>query len=156
MSSKVRVNRPWTSSYPFKDAIWYDNKIDQIMKLCRNHIASLDLGCPNMKLVTQVDGRVNTSNMTDREKYLEWVRSWKYAYRNLSELIRLMKMARRTTNLRRLPYPAGTNKSVHDLHLDARIRSGAYLERLQETAQVMLNARYNAKLASSVRRKLTL
>lgn len=96
--------------------------LDQVHKLARNYIASLDLGCVNMRLVPIVDNNCSTEGLDGRERYLLWVKNWKLFYKELSVLIRYYK---------------------HD-----RAGNAGHIDRLKETAQVMLNARYNAKLAS--------
>lgn len=132
----MRTNRPWTTTIVV--AIEAAQKhggsayVDQVHKLARNYIASLDLGCPNLKMVDWVDNdAVNNPNaahaatdtvlLTGKDRYLQWVKVWKVFYQGLSLLIRNVKKDK----LRRYQ-----------------------LARLKETAQVMLSARHNAKLAS--------
>ena len=123
----ARTQRPWfesfksatakakrTDDYKIRDA-----GLDQVHKLARNYIASLDIGGPNMVLVNEVDRGCKFQNATGKDKYLEWVRNWKNFYYDLSNLIRHFKKEDRNE-----------------------------LFRLKETAQVMLNARHVGKLAS--------
>lgn len=119
------TNRPWFQSFKSaivkaKDAKTRDAGLDQVHKLARNYIASLDLGGgPNLNLVNEVDRGIKIEHMSGKERYLEWVRNWKNFYHDLSNLIRYYKKEDRVE-----------------------------LFRLKETAQVMLNARRVGKLAS--------
>lgn len=125
--TSAKTNRPWLRS--FKSAverakIQDHNSIkigglDQVHKLARNYIVSLDLGGPNMNLVTNIDYLTHTTGVDGKTRYLLWVENWKAFYAELSGLIRYYKKADRDE-----------------------------LFRLKETAQVMLNARHIGKLAS--------
>ena len=123
------VNRPWKSTFegatqlPQNAGYLTARSLDQVHKLARNFIASIDLGSGPMKLVNEVDHNVKIEGMTGKERYLLWVKTWKTFYRALSELIRYAKK----------------NLAQEDR---------AELLRLKETAQVMLNARHVGKLAS--------
>lgn len=127
--TSYKTNRPWLQSFKGavqkatttneRDSMSKRNGVDQVCKLARNYIVSLDLGGSNMRVVDQVGDGIKTATMTGKEKYLEWVRNWKLFYQELSELIRYYKKEDRTE-----------------------------LFRLKETAQVMLNARRIGKLAS--------
>lgn len=125
--TSAKTNRPWLQS--FKSAVERaKNKdhngvkiggLDQVHKLARNYIVSLDLGGPNMNLVTNIDYLTHTTGVDGKTRYLLWVENWKAFYAELSGLIRYYKKADRDE-----------------------------LFRLKETAQVMLNARHIGKLAS--------
>jgi hypothetical protein len=126
--TEYKTNRPWFQSFDsaikkskrnHDDIKISESGLDQVHKLARNYIASLDVGGSNMQVVAKVDSGYDTTKMTGKEKYLEWVRNWKRFYRELSDLIRYYKKEDRNE-----------------------------LFRLKETAQVMLNARHVGKLAS--------
>jgi hypothetical protein len=123
------VNRPWTQTFkgatrlPQNAGNLTSKSLDQVHKLSRNFIASLDVGTGPMKLVNEIDYGIRLEGMTGKERYLLWVKTWKAFYRDLSELIRHVKK----------------NLAQEDR---------AELLRLKETAQVMLNARHIGKLAS--------
>lgn len=126
----MQTQRPWamsiqstvrTAKQAVISGIFKSAPSDQVNKLARNYIVSLDIGCNNMRLVNEVDHNIKMGEATDRDKYLQWVKNWKLFYLELSELIRTYKQHK---------------------------RRGEELNRLKETAQVMLNARYTAKLAS--------
>lgn len=123
------VNRPWTptfqvaTQFPQSEGNLTIKRLDQVHKLSRNFIASLDVGTGPMKLVNEIDNGIKLEGMTGKERYLLWVKTWKTFYRDLSELIRYVKK----------------NLAQEDR---------AELLRLKETAQVMLNARHVGKLAS--------
>lgn len=154
--SNVVINRPWISSFSFNSAACSGQKLDQVHKLSRNFVASLDLGCPSVRHVNK-DG-----HKLARERYKAWVADWKIIYGHVSALIRLYKQYRKTI---RCPKP----HSVHEQHWKAlnrdsnmsaqqglQLLSSQHLARLQETAQVLLNARYNAKLAAAEARRRSL
>ncbi len=119
------TNRPWNVT--FTSALSRAMKPDanpganeQVHKLARNLIASLDLGdSPNMKLAREIDQGKFPEKMTGKERYLLWVQTWRDFYAGLSSLIRYAKKNNRDE-----------------------------VWRLKETAQVMLNARRVGKLAS--------
>lgn len=118
----VRTNRPWSSTFDhaIEAAKPTSRGLDQVYKLARNFIASLDTGSsPNMRLVNAIDSNVKLEGMSGKDRYLLWVKTWKHFYKRLSELIRHYKQFNRPELLR-----------------------------LKETAQVMLNARHVGKLAS--------
>lgn len=123
------VNRPWTQTFkgatrlPQNAGNLTVKSLDQVHKLSRNFIASLDVGTGPMKLVNEIDNGIKLEGMTGKERYLLWVKTWKTFYRDLSGLIRHAKK----------------NLAQEDR---------AELLRLKETAQVMLNARHVGKLAS--------
>lgn len=124
--TSYKTNRPWYGAFTgavhasrHENPEYRTSGLNQIHKLARNYIVSLDLGGDNMQVVNVVDAGVRTDKMTGKEKYLEWVRNWKLFYYELSNLIRFYKKEDRTE-----------------------------LFRLKETAQVMLNARHVGKLAS--------
>lgn len=123
------VNRPWTSTFeratelPQNDGYLTARSLDQVHKLARNFIASLDVGNGPMNLVNEIDQNVKLEALTGKERYLLWVKTWKAFYRQLSGLIRHAKK---------------------NLAQEDRFE----LLRLKETAQVMLNARHIGKLAS--------
>ena len=146
------INRPWLSSFHFEQSSYSATKLEQFHKLTRNFVASLDVGCPSVKHV----GRPKFKS--ERDAYLSWVSDWKKIYKRLSEIIRFMKVYRRTIRFPKLSpaeimvlekFQDATNQSPEEY---LRQLSRLHLERLQETAMVMLNARYNAKLASGARR----
>lgn len=123
------VNRPWTQTYkgttrlPQLAGNLTVKSLDQVHKLSRNFIASLDVGTGPMKLVNEINNGIKLEGMTGKKRYLLWVKTWKSFYRDLSELIRYAKK----------------NLAQEDR---------TELLRLKETAQVMLNARHIGKLAS--------
>ena len=158
---KVVINRPWTTSFPFDKAPYSTTHMDQIHKLARNLVASLDLGCPNAKHTQTPDNGVSINGYDDRGRYLEWVKTWKYVYKNLSSLIHQVKTFRRTVKFKPLNAKEeelwfrlnpGNNLTARE-HLGAIAR--VHLPRLAETAQILLNARYNAKMAAAERRRRT-
>lgn len=149
------INRPYTTTFQreFDRAPYNEEAMCQVYKLTRNFISSLYLGAP----VPRAELEFPDGN-TPRDAYLEWVRQWKIAYANLSKLIRTMRGCRRTVRfdvkaLQAMLPNARQKLKRPDLRVDqlrAIIESQYQLheERLRETAQVMLNARFNAKLAS--------
>lgn len=156
---KTVINRPFTGSFPFGAARFSGTQLDQIHKLSRNLIASLNLGCPNAKHTETPDAGVSVKGYDDRGLYLEWVKTWKFVYRNLSILIHEMKTRRKTVHFKNLnaqdeelwfQLNPGNNLTASE-HLGGLAR--IHLPRLKETAQVLLNARYNAKLAAAERRR---
>jgi hypothetical protein len=152
----AHINRPWIQSFNF-DRCYDDVKLDQLHKLTRNFVASLDLGCLSAKHVADVDRNVNTDHMDERAKYLLWVKTWKKIYAEVSKLIRRHKLYRRTTRKLQFTLHEGNLYSSYQSNLPIkqyyRSLSERQLGRLQETAMVLLNARYNAKLASAERRR---
>lgn len=96
--------------------------LDQVYKLARNYAVSLDLGCSNLNLVNEIDRNTYTAGLDGKDRYLLWVKNWKLSYKELSVLIRYYK---------------------HD-----RMGNQYHILRLKETAQILLNARHNAKLAT--------
>lgn len=157
----THLNRPWMQSFCFEALRFSDTKLEQFHKLCRNYIASLDLGCPSAKHVMNVDN-TDLSGLTEHQRYLVWVKGWKRIYRELSIVIRFFKQYRKTVH-----YPAMSQDLQAQVRMYNRdsnqiapeiLRNLSYcqLERLQETAQALLNARYNAKLASAERRRRSL
>jgi hypothetical protein len=156
------INRPFLSSFAFNGAQFSDTRLEQIHKLIRNFIVSLDLGCPSAKHVTKVGPEEDLSGLDERQKYLAWVKGWKVIYHELSDIIRAHKIYRKTVHFPPLNFSEeelwfklnpGNNLTASE-HL--RSLSHKHLERLQESAQVMLNARYNAKLAAAERRRRSL
>lgn len=125
--TSYKTNRPWTSSFTGASQIARGHQggipnakaLDQVHKLARNFIVSLDLGGNNMKLVNAIDAGVRHDHLNGKERYLLWVKTWKTFYDELSQLIRYYKKENRDE-----------------------------MWRLKETAQVMLNARRIGKLAS--------
>ncbi len=100
--------------------------LGQVHKLARNYVVSLDLGItPGFRMVNEVDQGVKTVGLSGKDKYLLWVKNWKLFYKELSLLIREVKKCR---------------GPVFGYEEDIR--------QLKETAQIMLNARHVAKLAS--------
>jgi hypothetical protein len=155
------INRPYLTSFNFESVQYSDTQLEQFHKLTRNYIASLDLGCPSAKHVEVVGHTEHDQlkGMDGRQKYLAWVKGWKEIYRHLSMIIRHHKKYRKTTTFPRLnarqeelwfKLNPGNNQTACE-HLGAL--SKKHLERLQETAQAMLNARWNAKLAAAERRR---
>lgn len=154
----THLNRPWLKSFRFEQALTH-NRVDQIHKLARNFAVSIDLGCPSVKHVAY-HYEINDDTyalLNDKERYLLWVSQWKLIYAELTGLIRLFKKMRKTLNFphkdHRLQTFLGSNfKNASEQSEDA-LRSLAHrqLPRLAETAQVLLNARYLGKMASSVR-----
>ncbi len=152
----VVINRPWISSFSFSAAGYTNDKLEQVHKLARNFVASLDLGCPHVR-------HVNAERKTeDREKYLQWVANWKVVYAETSKLIRQMKSWRKTVKFQPLTaeqakvYESWNRGSNTPPAQQLNQLSHRHLERMQETAQVLLNARYNAKLAAGMRRQRAL
>ena len=149
------LNRPYTTTFQreFDRAAYNEEALLQVYKLTRNFIASLYLGAPVPRAELEFQ-----EGDTPRDAYLEWVRQWKIAYANLSSLIRFMRSCRRTVHfdvaaLQKMLPAARLKLRKPELRVDQLryIIECMYLrheERLRETAQVMLNARYNAKLAS--------
>lgn len=172
-SQPIKINRPFHNSFKFEGAQFSAVRLEQIHKLSRNFAASLNLGCPNVKHVTSIqpDGSpvVNTAldpfalgPYSDRELYLLWVRQWKVIYNNVSRIIRELKSFRRTsqerfpklnTTLFQSLNPTPSNSSTISF---LNSLSAEQLPRLQETAMVLLNARFNAKLAAGERRRRNL
>jgi hypothetical protein len=146
------LNRPWISSFQFDTYPYSDTRLDQFHKLCRNFIASLDLGCPSAKHVRRVKYK------TEAAEYQAWVSDWKAIYKSLSATIRQQKEFRRTVrhpklNNAKLELIATLNRGSNQEPIAIMQQlSRVHLERLQETAMAMLNARYNAKLAAGARR----
>lgn len=153
----TELNRPWIYSFRLETFVFSDASLDQFHKLCRNFVASLDLGCPSAKHVKVANGK-DVSKLTERERYLLWVGDWKKIYSALSRDIRFLKTCRRTVRFPKLTtrqadgFTVATNLTVTGY---ANAHAAKHLERLQETAQAMLNARYNAKLASAERWRRT-
>jgi hypothetical protein len=153
------INRPWLSSFPFATAPFSETQLEQLYKLTRNFVASLDMGCPNVKHVVIVGWNESTKGLDERQKYLLWVKSWKVIYREVSQLIRRYKTYRKTIHFPKFTAAEEeqwfrSNGGINESY--ASFMNGMaekHLSRLQETAMVMLNARYNAKLASAERRR---
>lgn len=157
-SQPIYINRPHYRSFSFENTT-SETSLDQINKLARNFIASLDLGCPSAKHVRIVrpksDNDHDTHNLTEHQRYLLWVRQWKEIYAGISTLIRTLKQRRRS--VRPIP-PLSEADQQRLIHLCDKSNSSGRsilnqisfrnLPRLTETAQALLNARYNAKLAS--------
>ena len=151
--TNVRINRPWLSSFNFRNAVYKDTTMEQVHKLSRNFVCSLDLGCPGVR-------HVNVAQLkAQRELYKQWVADWKVVYREVSGMIRQLKTFRRTV---RFPALSESQRQLYEtcnrgsnVSPQNGLRSLSYLhlERLQETAQVLLNARYNAKLAAAEARR---
>lgn len=151
------INRPWKSTFnsAFSNAPYNDNSMDQVFKLTRNFVSSLNLGNPNVKFAKHESG---TEFESSKEAYLAWVSQWKIVYGQLSDLIRLLKTYRKTVRFKgheskfldswKRQY-GNHNKDPHELYKLCNNSYYKYEERLKETAQVFLNARYNAKLASA-------
>lgn len=151
MTKKIVINRPWISSFSFEGAPYSDTKLEQVHKLSRNYVASLDLGCPNVKPVKSYGDQ--------REAYKAWIADWKKVYAGVSSTIRLLKTFRKTT---RFPALTADQQKQFDIHnsganqpasMVLRGLSERHLARMQETAQILLNARYNAKLAAAEARR---
>lgn len=149
----THINRPWISSFAFEQALCSSAKMEQVHKLTRNFVASLDLGCRSVKHVNL------KKDTTSRDCYLRWVTDWKTIYGCVSRLIRTLKQYRKTT---RCPVPTAKQQDLwkflnretnQTAQQGLQQMSCAHLERLQETAQVLLNARYNAKLAAAEARR---
>lgn len=117
----MKMNRPFRTS--IEGAMLHAKArpagLEQVHKLARNYAVSIDLGFPGVQTVNEVDHNVKIEHMSGKERYLEWVRNWKFFYAQLSDLIRLYKKQDRME-----------------------------VFRLKETAQVLLNARHLGKLAS--------
>jgi hypothetical protein len=147
------INRPWISSFAF-DRCYDDTRLEQLHKLARNFCVSLDLGNPSSKHVESYEGK-DLNQLDERDKYLLWVKNWKIVYRKVSELIRRHKLYRRT--VRKIGFLPREQDVYNSRQSNLTIReyyqslSQTHLERLQETAMVLLNARYNAKLAAGAR-----
>lgn len=156
-TNKTQINRPWMQSFAFNTLPFSEKSLDQFYKLSRNYVASLNLGCPSVRHLEIVDGN-STRGFNDREMYLLWVRGWKKIYAELTRIIRQMKTYRRTIRFPKLTMTQKTawqtySTPSNDIHGGLRSLSDRHLGRLTETAQMMLNARYNAKLASAERRR---
>ena len=156
---QIEINRPWISSFSFKTAPYSDGRLEQIHKLSRNFVASLDLGCPGVNHV-KIYERHNPGKMDPRERYKLWVSSWKQIYAEVGQIIRLLKKFRKTVRFPKLTEEqnrwalTGTvNGSNANAAMILRSLSERHLARMQETAQVLLNARYNAKLAATEARR---
>lgn len=149
------INRPYTFVFEkeCRRASYNEEAMRQVLKLVRNFVASLYLGSgqPRAELQFEESG-------DPKEAYLEWVRQWKLNYAQLSALIRVMRSCRRTVYydsalLMPLLREARNKTKNPNLRID-QLREmiweqyRLYEERLKEAAQVMLNARFNAKLAS--------
>ena len=157
-TNKTQINRPWMQSFAFNTLPFSEKSLDQFYKLSRNYVASLNLGCPNVRHTTLISAMETTRGMDDRQLYLEWVRGWKKIYAELTRIIRQMKTYRRTIRFPKLTMTQKTawqtySTPSNDIHGGLRSLSARHLGRLAETAQMMLNARYNAKLASAERRR---
>lgn len=156
----TEINRPWISSFSFAQAPFGDAKMEQVHKLTRNFVASLDLGCPHVRHVRNYAGM--SKDMDQRGYYKLWVTNWKTVYREVSGIIRLMKQFRKTTKFPKLSEAQlrifkMLNPGVNEFHADTlRQLAFRHLPRLKETAQVLLNARYNAKLAAAEARRRAL
>lgn len=149
------LNRPyiWTFNKEFERAAYNEEALKQIFKLVRNFVSSLYLGSGVPRAELEFE-----EGPSNKEAYLEWVRQWKINYANLSQLIRFMRQCRRTMyyDARTLQdmLPSARNKYRNpDLRIDQLrvIIERMYLkyeDQLKEAAQVMINARHNAKLAS--------
>ena len=148
---KVVINRPWISSFNFGQAPYGDSRLEQVHKLSRNFIASLDLGCPHVRHVKQYQEVADA--------YRAWVKDWKVVYGEVSKLIRQLKSFRRTVRFpsltpEQLRLFKAANSGVNENPAEfLNTLSARHLPRLQETAQVLLNARWNAKLASAEARR---
>lgn len=149
------INRPFTFVFEKEcsRAPYNEEAMRQVLKLVRNFVASLYLGSGQPRAELQFPESGDT-----KEAYLEWVRQWKLNYAQLSKLIRLMRHCRKTVYydsallIPMLKHARYKTKNP-DLRLDELreiIYSNflVYEDRLKEAAQVMLNARFNAKLAS--------
>lgn len=156
MSRNNYVRRPWVSYW---DTIPYDNKnLEQQCKLIRNLVASMDLGNPHFKLYdshfAHDERRRPRTPISGRERYLEWVAAWKETYKALSQAIRDLKSQRKLKHFcevrDRIPSLAGSNSTMEDqrrVNLHGRVEPT--LDALRISAQIMLNARFVGKLASS-------
>lgn len=149
------INRPYTTTFQreFDRAPYNYEALQQVYKLTKNFISSLYLGAPVPRAELEFK-----EGETAREQYLEWVRQWKLAYANLSKLISIMRGCRRTVRydvatLQKMLPNARQKLKDPNLRID-QLRSIIHCnyvneeQRLKETAQIMLNARFNAKLAS--------
>ena len=176
MTRITHINRPWFSSFSFPNAVFSDTKLEQVNKLARNFVCSLDLGAPHVKHVQKV-GLPNPyslpnnqdvhdiSGLDEHQRYLLWVDQWKQIYRQISSIIRELKTWRRTVRFPKLTeeqtkyltqfFNSQYNSKEGPSSIESWCNTLAYdhLPRLQETAMVMLNARYNAKLASHALRE---
>ena len=157
--SAIQINRPWMQSFGFETVPFSDSRVEQFHKLARNYVCSLNMGCANVKHVNWSGRDEDLSKLSEKELYLAWVKNWKIIYNELSHIIRLLKLCRRTIRFPNLTarqkdlwtmLNGSTNQTLPDY---MRHMSAKHLERLQETAQVLLNARYNAKLASAEKRR---
>jgi hypothetical protein len=150
VTKKIVINRPWISSFNFEAAPYSDTKLEQIHKLSRNYVSSLDLGCPHVSPVKSYED--------DREAYKAWVADWKRVYAGVSNTIRLLKTFRKTVTF---PALTSVQKAIcareYSGEVDYASKLNALSERqlgrMQETAQILLNARYNAKLAAAEARR---
>jgi len=154
---RAYINRPWISSFDFRKAPFSDKTLDQLHKLTRNFVASLSLGCPSAKHVSTSQRATADGKQDVRAEYKAWVKDWKIVYKEISQLIRDLKSYRRTV---RFPVLTKAQQEIYmacnaQVNLSTRQHlkglTERHLERLRETAQVMLNARYNAKLAAAER-----
>lgn len=155
MARTIVLNRPWISSFSFTHAPYSASRMEQVHKLSRNFIASLDLGCPNAKHVKRTG--------CTREDYKVWVQDWKTIYQQVTTLTRLLKKWRKTVKFPKLTPEqlklVEWNRAKDDTRTPQQILnrlSYDHLPRLRETAQALLNARYNAKLAAAERRRRAL
>ena len=149
------LNRPfvWTFNKEFKRAAYNEDALKQVFKLTRNFVSSLYLGSGVPRAQLEFE-----EGPTDRESYLEWVRQWKINYASLSELIRTMRMCRKLVHFDKrklqdmLPNARQKHKNpqlrIDELRDIIYNNYCQYENQLKEAAQVMLNARHNAKLAS--------
>lgn len=149
----VYVYRPQVNYF---EQIKFTNKqLDQQCKLVRNQAASLDLGNPHFKLFTYSD----TPDLSSKERYLDWVKDWKSTYALLSDCIRGLKSQRKFSATIALEEklvkvnPQWSNLTEGDLHTSNLSRIAHSKLELKRAAQVMLNARYNAKLAAGELRR---
>ena len=149
------INRPYTFVFEkeCRRAPYNEEAMRQVLKLVRNFVSSLYLGSgqPRAELEFEESGGA-------KEAYLEWARQWKLNYEQLSQLIRNMKKCRKTLYydseyLRSILQEARNKTKNPNLRIDElrKMIYNQYLryeDRLNEACQVMLNARFNAKLAS--------
>lgn len=149
------INRPWTTTFDraFARAAMDDASMDQVLKLCRNFVCSLNLGAPYVKHA--IPEGLSGHRTSQREEYLAWVKQWKRTYRQLSALIRELRRHRKTVNFTGYSETIlrMTNKSSNELYSICSSMLSKYEDRLSETAMMMLNARYNAKLAAAEARR---
>ncbi len=153
------VRRPWVDY--FDSLVHNDAQLDQQSKLLRNQIASLDLGNPHFKLYDSHFQRngVPRERPSSRESYLEWVADWKRTYGKLTTLVRALKTQRgragfgKVEELLRKENPKLGNQERESVFYWNERRLMNMLETLRAGAQVMLNARFNAKLAAAELRR---